>query len=848
MSTKEYGCFFCSGKSPDFDGICNECGRKINISSQLIKIKIENYEVIEILGRGYYGWTLKVQDQYQPFAMKILPSHRLIRPSLEEKEAKALVECSPHRNIARFWRQLKTTIMLFERDIDILCLFFEFIGDARPLSKVIEDDKIKLTRGDIVGMLTGIASGLARMHRRGLWHDDLHDDNILIRTVELDENLDEHYEAKLIDFGSVKPLREFEPESEGHSDYAYMAKHIFNLTLRFEINKKNSLSPIDRSFSKRLRKLGHRLADKNVSRRNLDPAKVVQEIQNSLEECKIGHDFPSFIDMKKQSRLSFKEPLSNTNAITLEPQDITLLFRDALSWTLRLEKSEPVFVVGPRGCGKTMLLRYLSLSSQARPRKMENKAHDVALRLDKEKHIGFLVSLGELRTPFLRSAYKKIVNKDESLTEDFCREWINAHFVFEVIRSFIWLHNEALASISDDDMKTLCIAINNLLKMEKRKLIKTTNLDYILEELEHRIMELSNISDFEKYNPSNLCSVDILYYLALAIRATSWAKSKEVWFHLDDYSMTVIPAIAQRAYNPVIFRLASEVKIKISSEGEGPRLDDPLGRKYKEGREFSKVNLGDVYFQASEEDGKEFFKQILDARFKETERGSLKELCEMLGEHPEEKGFGKYICSLNKPGLARFYGFGLLCRLCSGDVSFVIELMHSIANGRWGNAKVKPKLTETIQDNITKRFAHRQLADLRATANYGPKIYEFAERMGHLLKNYLLKSPNEPDERLRIEIEGTEKLCPDAQIMHDELLRHSVLIPGGFGKSRKGLPTRKLFFRRLFAPCFPFSPSRKGCVALTVKKYEEWLLDPSCICKITEEERAPLFSGKLNEI
>src|SRR5207249_4147428 len=93
----------------------------------------------------------------------------------------------------------------------------------------------------------------------------------------------------------------------------------------------------------------------------------------------------------------------------------------------------------------------------------------------------------------------------------------------------------------------------------------------------------------------------------------------------------------------------------------------------------------------------------------------------------------------------------------------------------------------------------------------------------------------DPDERLRIEIEGPQQLSEDAQKMHDALLRHSVLIDGGVGKSRKGLPTRRLFFRRLFAPCFPFSPARKGCVALTVERYQEWLLDPRRIPTTAEE-------------
>ena len=85
------------------------------------------------------------------------------------------------------------------------------------------------------------------------------------------------------------------------------------------------------------------------------------------------------------------------------------------------------------------------------------------------------------------------------------------------------------------------------------------------------------------------------------------------------------------------------------------------------------------------------------------------------------------------------------------------------------------------------------------------------------------------DERLRIVVEGSGELSQPAQEMHDALLRHSVLINGGSCKSRGGQPARQLFFRRLFAPCFPFSPTRSGSIELTFQQYERFLLEPKSL-------------------
>ncbi len=843
MSTKEYGCFFCAGKSTDESGTCPTCGFPINIGAELLKMRFGDYAPAKVLGRGFYGWTLKVEDAYQPFSMKIIPQHRLEKDSLGEEEARAMVACSPHRNIARFVRRLTTDITLFGKTEPVLCLVFDYIDKADPLRKLVENianTPFEPTKSDVIDILAGIASGLARMHSRGLWHDDLHDDNVLVRSVASDENLPEKYEAKLIDFGSVKKKLSNEPEHGTRSDYMYLSKHVFTLAARFEEANLTHVNPVDRSFLRRLREFGQRLMDPNVSRRNLSPDDIVLEFKETIQRAITGNEFPSFDDMKKQSRVSLNEPLANTNAISLAPQDIALLFRDRLGWIELIKKSEPVLVVGPRGCGKTMLLRYLSISSDARPRKTEEMPRDVSARLYKAPYIGFLVRLVELRTPFLRSAYKRLEANDKALAEDFCREFININFVYEVLRTLTWLKTEHLADITSDELRQLTPVVARLMSENGSRTDKSATLDEIVELIERRVAKLSNLPTPEAYRPTNLCRDDVLIQLARTIKSLEWLKPKEVWFLFDDYSPTLLPSFTIKSYNPVIFRLSNDVKITLSSEGNGPVFDDTLGRRYKEGREMSRVNLGEVYFRNREEVCLEFFEQILTARFEETGKGSLKELRSMLGEHESDSNFGQYLMELSRPGDARFNGFKLLCRLCSGDVSYIIELLHSLSSGRWGSAEnpIRP----IAQDEVTKQFAHRQLALLQSTSDYGPKLYQFAEGLGNLLKEYLLKSKDKsnPDERLRIEIEGPDELSPEAMEMQEQLFRHSVLIPGGMGKSRKGLPTRKLYFRRLYAPCFPFSPNRGSCIDLNVKEFEQWLVDPSRIWKAPPPD-APLL-------
>ena len=106
-----------------------------------------------------------------------------------------------------------------------------------------------------------------------------------------------------------------------------------------------------------------------------------------------------------------------------------------------------------------MLLRYFSLQTQARPLKTESKPDQVRRRLGRLPRIAFLITCGELRTPFLRTTYKRLESTDKNLAEEFCRELSNLHFALEVARTFEWLKAENLADLGDEDCASIATAI-----------------------------------------------------------------------------------------------------------------------------------------------------------------------------------------------------------------------------------------------------------------------------------------------------------------------------------------------------------------------------------------------------
>jgi serine/threonine protein kinase len=837
MSTKDYGCFFCEGKSTEENGICDKCGRKINVEEELKKKQFGDYKPIEKLGRGYLGWTLHATNTLgRDFAIKIIPKHRFSDDIKKlTNEAEAFIKCTRdyHRHIAQFFHLFETNIKVMEQSIPVIVLVFDYIPKANPLRKLINSSEL-LSRTDVLSLLSGIASGLSRMHSCGLWHDDLHDDNILVREVQHDENLNDKYEIKLIDFGSAKPRNTNEPEPDNGSDYFYLSKHILGLVSLFEKGQlqNKGITPEDRAFAQYLKLLASRISDTNVSRRDITPQQVVEELKASSLTSMFQNRFPSFEEMLQESKVSIRDPLEKPNALRLLPQDIPLLFTDELKWRGYLQTSETIIITGPRGCGKTMLLKYLSISCQARPlAKKEKTREEVWKRLQNLDHISFFVSCQELKTPFIRSSFEKLKKDNDSLAADFSREYINIFFAVEVCRVMLWLKNEGLAPINGEDLDSLSILLFNLLNNNKQIPTGSSNLSVVAEDLERRCVELSNLNDPLGYQSSNLCSDMVLVQIANVLKGIPCFRGKRIRFLLDDYSVSVIRKSSQIAYNSIVFKISPLTSIILSSEGDGPILTDQLSRQYKEGREFSKVNLGQTYFSVDDDVSQKFIESILQMRFEETGKGSLQQLKYILGEHSHEKNYGSYILEQGRAGDSRFYGFSLLCKLCSGDVSFIIELFKNIVGSDWSTAR-KP-IPPAEQDEKTKYFARRQLTNLRSTPVYGQMLYITANNIGNLVKAYLMSSKDtkSPDERLRIEIEGYGELSSVAQGLHEALLRYSVLVKGSSGKDKSGRTTQQYYFRRLFAPCFPFSPLIGGCIPLNVEEYNRWLIDPNTIEK-----------------
>jgi len=838
MSTKNRGCFVCDGIASPDQKVCPKCGLTVDVGNLLIGQVLGDYTIEDVLGRGFYGTTVRATEQGISYAIKIIPRSRIIADQVKIGEKIALTKLAvqgTHRHLIRYFKQISGILEIQNKELVVEGLVFEYSEGFVPLNSFIRETSEPFGLQDLLFIVQAICSGLSQLEKIGFEHYDLHDDNILIRRIGSEEMQNDPFEVKIIDFGSTRSKNDIDPSEPHRTDMSYLGKHIYSLCNKYEVVNFGKISYGCNAIINHYKFFAHDLMEINKAHKKSTLAGIWSKTNQIIRTNTNPNDYPSFDEMLNNDAQFFNDPLENRNALALGHHEVSLLYQNNLNWVELLNSGSSVIVTGPRGCGKTMLFRFLSLRCKVWPEDHETTPKHVADRLSDDFQVGFVLSMTMVRGIFMMSHYRKLSESNANKAEEFTREYLNLHFALEVVNVLRWLHALKVFTSQKDEWLPLTNTISNLLIKPE---LATSSIEELIFAIEERVIELSTVNEDFTFTPSNFAKLDSLEKIGESLLGFGQLKEKEIWFLVDDYSSTIIPSLAQRAYNSVIFRLHDKVKIRLSMEGGESAFNDTMDRVYREGREISIVNLGQVYFEQSRRDdaqSKQFIEDIIRARCDQSGIGSLDRLKEILGENPRSHDFGEYLRSLEKIGSAQYWGFSLVCQLCSGDVSYIIELFNQLVEGKWDRGQLKP----TEQHKIIKNFSSRQLNALRTIQVSGrERVFLFAENIGKLLKGYIIasKSKNTPDERIRIEIEGgandlDETQLPSPRELHKLLIKYSVLIPGGYGKSRDSSLTEKYYIRRLFAPSLSFSPLKRGSVPLTKSSYEKWLNDPNEILK-----------------
>jgi hypothetical protein len=337
--------------------------------------------------------------------------------------------------------------------------------------------------------------------------------------------------------------------------------------------------------------------------------------------------------------------------------------------------------------------------------------------------------------------------------------------------------------------------------------------------------------------PEGLCSAKFLELLCTHVRLLVPAfAEKRIVFLLDDFSAPKIPVHIQRTLLPIIWNSGAGYTFRVTAHSESVEVVDLRTNTYVTNRDYQEINIGAAYVNLTDLQGSASIvsacvDEILDKRFAMSSQRPGVSARKLLGTR-EPRSIAKEIrkrFNEKKLRALNYYGLNTVISLCSGDISYIIDIIGKMLEQR--SPDTHDPISHQYQNRVIRQYARRELYKLQDYSVPGLNIYEIALQFG---KMSLFKLINEdvgsgeqtrPAEYLRLEVQ-LNQATQETRRAIAELMRNNVFVDGGFGSSAQGSPTRRLIFRKLYTPAFPTTYNSRDTYPMSVQHFGDFSRDP----------------------
>lgn len=702
-------------------------------------------------------------------------------------------------------------------DIDCMVLISEFVQGV-SLRQFISQHPDVITVAFVVDLLSTLLNLLNEMKFKNVSHGDLHAGNILVEERPSYDLLGPRHVFRVTDFGVA----------EARSDYSYKDDYQqLADVLQLLLGKVNysEQGQKDKFIFKVLRDnyVARHLTETDLTR---DPlAKAPKDLLERLRGLDAEY---SRMAIHEADRLQTPFDFLSCEQIGEAPALLHALYSDRFLGLSEIESQNNVVVTGPRGCGKTTVFK-----SQSLDQKMYVKEASPA----RMAYIGVYYRCDDLYFTFPRY---RAPAREEALD-------IPVHFVTATLLGKLLDSIEAWAreNFSDEFARAEVMAAENIWAVlglspppspayrTFRTIVATLNKERLKAADRHRF------ANDQRRAIGRCLGPDVLLKACEALRSNlTFISGRPIYFFIDDYSMPKVTRDLQANLNRVFMQRTSLCFFKLSTESPVSFVKSDIDQKlYVESREFVLHNLGLVYLRAEVGSKLTFIEDVFRRRLARSQTSlSASNLEELVGTNPGDNSNeqARQIRDGKKPPL---WGKETLCKLCSGDIHYLISLVGSMVVLRGGPQEIaktveSPKVPVSIQNSAIREEAGRFLKNLRGVPGRGEQLVSIVEAFGNVANSHLkyLESKNEegrpPKQASRIEPYEQFRLSPMAQELYDELLRYSVFIEDIRGKSRRGNVVPRLYLRRFLIPHFNLTFSTRDSIELEPVDFEQFLTSP----------------------
>jgi len=783
--------------------------------------------VISALPRGFYSATYRVElgNLRTPHVLKVVP--HAVYDFFNKDFAE---ECRVHREVAEetehvvrisdFWPDVSVTF----GDVTVAChvAVLDYV-DGPSLAEFTADPEALEARA-IAQIATDLLSLLRELERKERYHNDLHDDNIIVKRLpdrlQRANAIHDLLKVVAIDLGSITD-RSKTGDAGRLGDLHTVATHLLHLADRL-LERPEDTAELDYRLAVKLSDIAHSLLPESAMQRTPDFTHCIDQIREAYYHERSPWDVPQRLRRLDEAY----------NAMTLHPWFVPQLLVDPDGqWVSRIAQPGPQVVTGMRGCGKSMLIRALEFHARVNAYKKDGDDTPEAIvrRLRDDGYLGLYVSCTKLLEGVPLDATGGTNHPYARLFAVYARQAI------EALRH---LRQEVPASVAPDYYRTIGDVVAE--RLRGCDALRTCASEVELERSLIRVSASLERGEATHDMPSHPASA--FPHLAEAVRrASSALNNLQILFLLDDVSTRHLneQSIADM-FSRLIFSDPT-CSFKMTTEGQTLEIalrSPGLIEQARDRRDYDVFDLGAAVNERlgdqNGNEGKRFISEILQQRIAltgdplkqfppEQRLGdvSLEDIARAIVSSPETSAERKRV----------YHGISAMTALCVGDIGDVITLYEMMVR----KAGTNPGISAAIQTECYQQYCSRRLYHINRREG---RLKDFALGFAQAAHELLMRSAGKGEDRgLRQYASVYVRLTTgDLQRQFDQLRTLIdagvfVLMSGADAprqKTRDADPVHQfiLTFRKLFGLSTFIGLSDRDRFELSGDTLAEWLEHP----------------------